>query len=215
MQIKEVFLVRDDDVRKLYGSARRSVFGSTVPWRKAAVALAVLAVGFLILFVSQRGLWGRLPFFPEPVLSDEEMAANLSLAYGAIQPMSVSGSSMLPLFADGQKAFVATDYFKGHSPERGDVVAVLFKTVPEPFISRVAFVPGDSFAKEGDVFRPNGPGSQLVLSPGDILYKQLVAYNYAVPNGTVILLGDNANDSFDSTTFGFVSIGQFAGKVVK
>lgn len=151
----------------------------------------------------------------ESKLSPEEQTiADLSSTYGNIKIMNVKGSSMEPSFSDGQKVYVATEYYKKNKPQKDDVVAVSFKTVEDPFIKRVAFVEGDSFTQSGNVFALKGSDAKIELNPSSVLYKQLVSYDNTVPSDQIIVLSDNAN-GFDSRSLGLISIDKLAGKIVK
>lgn len=190
--------------------------------RRAAFYAAALALGFALFLLHQSGYLGRLPFASEiPFLapSDEQIIANLSELYGNVEAMTVKGDSMFPYLVDRQKVFVATDYYKSkaNQPQRDDVVAVSFSTIPGQYVKRIVFVPQDSIAQEGNTFyvKDSAYNKTVVLSPGDILYGQIVGYGYAVPNGTVVVLGDNPQDSVDSRRFGLVLVSELSGKVVR
>lgn len=213
----------DEDVDKLYRQARRKVYGPAATMRKLLFIAAVLALGLALVWLYQSGLWAKAPLVRSliPPPSDEEIIANLSAFYSKVEIMTVKGNSMFPYLVDGQKVFVATDYYKSETnpPMRDDVVAVSFSTIPDQYVKRVVFVPQDSIAQEGGTFRvkDSAYNRTVALSPGDVLYKQLVGYGNVVPNGTVVVLGDNPQDkgSVDSRSFGLVLISELSGKVVK
>ena len=122
---------------------------------------------------------------------------------------------MEPLLSNGQKVLVDMNYYSNHSISRGDIVLVKFKTIDQPYIKRVAAIPGDivEFGIED-----NNSGRVVLVYPGCkegcILSRQLEARNNTVPISTVILLGDNTKGSFDSVEFGLVSIENIIGKVL-
>ncbi len=231
-------------VEELYKQARRNVYGPVVTRRKLLFAAVVLALGFAIVWLYQSGLWAKAPFVQSliPPPSEEEIVANLSVLYGRVDVMTVKGNSMFPNLVDGQKVFVATDYYKSKAnlPRHEDVVAISFSTIPDQFIKRVVFAPQDSIAQDGSVFYLNESGKRLnyeqilesnldkflvrgaagfqprlSLSPDSVLYRQLVSSGHVIPNGTVVVLGDNPSDSVDSRSFGLVIVSELSGKVVK
>lgn len=118
----------------------------------------------------------------------------------ALQNFRVDGSSMEPAFHSGE--FILVDKFDYwfHAPERGDVV--VFRAVParapnRDFIKRVVGLPGDRVSvKSGVGVFING----RELPEGYI--KQPPNYSFhqvTVPKNDFFVLGDNRNNSFDSS----------------
>ena len=189
--------------------------GQEVNWKQVILVVFILTLGFALVAAYLSGL-KHINHTP----SDNEILANLSGQYGSLGVMHIRGDSMYPAYVDGQKVYVAFDYYENATPVSGDVATIAFHTIPSEYVKRVAFVQGDVLARSGnniylDIATGSLGGKRIALDPQSALHKQLLAYNYIIPNGTVILLGDNQLYSEDSRNFGLVSISQLTGKIVK
>jgi signal peptidase I len=103
------------------------------------------------------------------------------------------------------------------TPERGDIVVINppnGATADKPYIKRVIGVPGDAFEIRDDRVYING--IELVepyLDRGTATDNcREVCGPLTVPEGSVIVLGDNRDNSEDSRYFGFVPIENIIGK---
>lgn len=101
----------------------------------------------------------------------------------------------------------------GGMPERTDIVYFRFEENPDEYrIKRAAGLPGDTVEIRNRKFYLNG---EPVEEP--YLYEQRIVYEYGpatVPEGHIFVLGDNRNNSHDSTEAGFLPVGNIAGKAV-
>lgn len=152
-----------------------------------------------------------------------------------ITPVSVSGHSMDPTLADGQKLMT----LKSNQPARFDIV-----TTKEPddlsrmAVKRVIGLPGETVEMKDDVLYINGKKvDEPYLTPYKTAFKkdklqseyaydedfQLEAqvaseftddFKFQVPEGQYFVLGDNRLISKDSRMFGFVDQSLLQGKVV-
>jgi signal peptidase I len=116
-----------------------------------------------------------------------------------LQNFKVDGYSMVPTFHSGEYILVDRFEYWLHSPQRGDVV--VFRAVParEPdrdFIKRIVALPGDRVAVH------NGH----VYVDGRALREPYIeappSYDFpptTVPAGDYFVLGDNRNNSYDSS----------------
>ena len=123
----------------------------------------------------------------------------------------VEGSSMEPSLHQGEFLIVSKVAYKLGSPRIGDVVVFHSPGNPEEeFIKRVIGLPGDRVEITAGEVRVNG---QIVEEPY-IAAPPLYEGTWAVPEGTLFVLGDNRNNSDDSHRWGPVAIDQVVGKAV-
>lgn len=94
-------------------------------------------------------------------------------------------------------------------PSRGDII-VFYPPDPseEPFIKRVIGLPGENVSVKNGVVYINGVALQepYVKAPPDY------SGEWYVPMNSLFVLGDNRNSSFDSHSWGMVSIDNVIGK---
>jgi len=118
----------------------------------------------------------------------------------ALQNFRVDGSSMEPTFHSGEYILVDKFDYWFHGPERGDVI--VFRAVParapdRDFIKRVIGLPGDRISvRKGVGVFVNGRRlpEHYVLQIPDYDFHQVT-----VPKNDYFVLGDNRNNSFDSS----------------
>ena len=117
----------------------------------------------------------------------------------AVQNFRVEGDSMLPTLHDGQYILVNKLAYAFGSPHRGDVI--VFQAVPalqpsRDFIKRIVGLPGETVAVHGGTVYINGHGLKepYLREPPDYTFASKV-----VPPGDYFVLGDNRNNSYDSS----------------
>lgn len=149
-----------------------------------------------------------------------------SCEYDTCSTIIIRGDSMLPTFESGEKAVILSDYYTRFPIERGDVVGVFFKQTlsgPKQYVKRIVAVSGDAVSLDdqnrilvngklldgGFGFAYSNPEKDLVF------IHFLNKYRGKVPEGYLVVLGDNRSDSFDSRRFGFIPISLIVGKVEK
>jgi signal peptidase I len=136
--------------------------------------------------------------------------------------MTVTGSSMAPTLRPGQKVWVDPGYYADHPLQRGDLVALSFKTRKRLMVKRVIALPGDRLEiRAGRLWRDGRPLEEpylaaprvLAAKAASLLALQLSRNGDRVPAGHLVVLGDNPAGSFDSGDYGFVSLDQIVGRV--
>jgi signal peptidase I len=127
-----------------------------------------------------------------------------------VQSYTVVMSSMEPNFHDGECIMVNKVSYRSSSPQRGDVI--VFDPPFEssyPFIKRVIGLPGETVEiKEGKVFINGTPLDEeyIMAPPNDPMSAR------EVPDNEYFVLGDNRNNSTDSSKGWTVARDNIIGK---
>jgi signal peptidase I len=138
---------------------------------------------------------------------------------GAVVSVPVSGRSMEPTLADGDRVVVRG----GVTPERFDVVVLAFEDGGPAVVKRVIALPGDHLRIEPDQPRPvvwvrvGGVGEWLrVRNPAWVgrWTRGASLAETVVPDGAVFVLGDNPDGSQDSRQLGAAPVELVRGRVV-
>lgn len=146
----------------------------------------------------------------------------LGLSVGAwlscpVRPAVVLGGSMEPTLHSGQVVLVNRRHYQRQEIQRGDIVAFHHDGMAQ--IKRVLALPGDSVWE----IRYDNSDSVFLADPG-VLEETRQALAYAVgakltetrvPPGTLYLLGDGGNASYDSRNYGPVPVDSLIGRVVR
>lgn len=151
----------------------------------------------------------------------------------------VSGSSMTPTLTDNERLLM---WNYPHSYKVGDIVAVAVEGEDGLLIKRVVAVGGDEivFARNSedenlvDLWRKDKETGRFVLQKEDYIESEMKFSKFnqshfkivasvseeslennkiTVDEGTLLLLGDNRNDSLDSRAFGLVPSKNVRGKM--
>lgn len=119
----------------------------------------------------------------------------------ALQNFKVEGQSMDPNLHNNEYILVNKVDYLIHSPERGDVI--VFRAIPagqpdKDFIKRVIGLPGELVAVQNQTVYINGrPLHEPYI---DAAHRPSYTFSAKrVPTGDYFVLGDNRNDSFDSS----------------
>lgn len=118
-----------------------------------------------------------------------------------VQNFRVEGESMMPNFHNNEYILVNKISYRFEAPQRGDVI--VFRAVPadqpnHDFIKRIIGIPGDHVAvRHRHVYINGRPLPESYIQPA---YRpDYVFTSHTVPAGDYFVLGDNRNNSFDSS----------------
>lgn len=182
----------------------------------------VLLVGFLIVLMI-----GVLLIFGYSQFKDYGGPINNSNCDIKLVKDIVRGTSMEPIIKNGQEIAVAEGYYNCNSVKRGDVVIYSYSTNREPLIKRVAGIEGDRISlqnKNGEFLilingavATNMVGKTYELPPNKTKMLQLYIKDYKgiIPKNSILLMGNEIDGSFDSTSIGLVDVSGLVGKVVE
>lgn len=138
-------------------------------------------------------------------------------------PIVVDGPSMQPTLHDRDQMIVNKFNYRISEPDRFDVV-VFHATDKKDFIKRVIGLPGEHVAVKDDVLYIDGKevkepflsGQKERLKPFQLLTNDFTLENLPgnyeeIPDGHVLVLGDNRGNSTDSRVLGVISEDQIVG----
>ncbi|WP_156289046.1 signal peptidase I [Oceanobacillus salinisoli] len=139
-------------------------------------------------------------------------------------PIVVDGPSMLPTLHDQDQMIVNKFTYKISEPERFDIV-VFHASAQKDFIKRVIGLPGEHVEVKDEVLYINGePVEEPFLREqkenmksyqtitNDFTMEDLPGEYEVIPEGHVLVLGDNRGNSTDSRMLGVISMDQIVGE---
>ncbi|KGP73972.1 signal peptidase I [Pontibacillus yanchengensis] len=139
-------------------------------------------------------------------------------------PVIVDGPSMLPTLHDGDYLIVNKISYTIGDPERFDVV-VFHATETRNYIKRVIGLPGEHIEYKNETLLVNGkPVSEPFIKNRlqQLNDNQTYTFNFSledlpggyqkIPEGYVLVLGDNRNNSTDSRRLGLIPIERIVGE---
>ena len=148
----------------------------------------------------------------------------------SLQNFKVDGTSMVPTLMNGEYILVdkISYRFHGDLPARGDIIVFKFpQDTSRDFIKRVIGLPGDKIAIKlvGGTYHTFVNGRMLdepyinPKAPSDTAYPADCASAktctpHVVPPGTLFVMGDNRNFSFDSRMWGDVPKSDIIGRAL-
>ena len=141
------------------------------------------------------------------------------LAATIAQPWHVVGESMEPVIEDGSMLLVDSLGPQVTGYARGDIVLLSVPAGAERgypiLVKRILGLPGDRITVEDGRVALNGVSlHEPYLATADVrLARDEPGVEVVVPAGEVWVMGDHRSNSFDSTSFGPVPIGQLVGRV--
>lgn len=142
-------------------------------------------------------------------------------------PIIVDGRSMLPTLHDRDHMIVNKLTYRFKQPERFDIV-IFHAPEERDYVKRVIGLPGEYVEVKNDTLFINDEEvdeafldehksllSETEVLTDDFILEEISPYGYEkVPEGYVLVLGDNRGDSTDSrsSSLGLVSIDEIIGK---
>lgn len=125
------------------------------------------------------------------------------------RPYIVHGLSMYPTLHDGDRVFVVP-YRGNTTPSRGDIIVLKGANgVNEMLIKRVVALSGDYITIGKNSIVVNGVDTYKNSN-----YGSETTYTVMVPQDSIYVMGDNEKVSFDSRSFGPVSMNHVVGKAL-
>lgn len=142
-------------------------------------------------------------------------------------PIVVDGPSMLPTLHDRDQMIVNKINYRFKEPERFDIV-IFHATEEKDYVKRVIGLPGEHVSVKDESLFINGEEveesylderksmlSEYETLTGDFTLEEIAPGGYeTIPEGYVLVLGDNRTDSTDSRSpsLGLVSMDEIVGK---
>ncbi len=128
------------------------------------------------------------------------------------QAFQVEQSSMEPTLHPRDRVLVTKFIYRLREPMRGDVVVLRYpRNTQRNYIKRVVGLPGEKIQIKKGILYANGERVQEAYLDADIVgdYGPVT-----VPEDSVIVMGDNRNNSEDSRAFGAVKQNLIVGQAV-
>ncbi len=134
--------------------------------------------------------------------------------------VSRSGS-MCPAVCENERIIAGMDAFNARTPQRGEVIFFEQKDSNTKYIKRVIGVAGDTVAR--------GPSNTILVNSKPLVLPPPCGENNTydrladegppfetvnVPEGSLFVIGDNLDNSYDSRFFGVVGLDKVRGKAL-
>jgi signal peptidase I len=131
----------------------------------------------------------------------------------------ISSGSMCPTLCEGERMVADPEAYKMRSPARGELLVFDFNNTGKIFPKRVIGIPGDTVS--------HGPANTILVNNVPLTlptpcgknesFNKLAAEGPAfntikVSEGSLFVIGDNLDNSYDSRFFGLVTMDEVKGK---
>ena len=128
-----------------------------------------------------------------------------------ISPVVISGKSMNPTLANGDRGYVNLCVLKFRSPKNGEIIIFRDNIDKELVVKRVIGVPGDKISIQFSRVYVNGKLlDESYLNKGTLTAPRNFNNLTLRPN-EYFMMGDNRKDSLDSRNYGPISIKDILG----
>ncbi|HEX6593914.1 MAG TPA: signal peptidase I [Bacillota bacterium] len=137
-------------------------------------------------------------------------------------PIVVDGPSMLPTLHDRDQMIVNKFTYRIKDPERFDII-VFHASQQKDFIKRIIGLPGEHVEVKDNVLYIDGKAVEEPFlaenkeyldsyQTADFRLEDLPGGYDKIPEGQILVLGDNRGNSTDSRLMGLISMDQIVGK---
>ncbi|MGM8211774.1 signal peptidase I [Virgibacillus sp. W0430] len=132
-------------------------------------------------------------------------------------PIIVDGPSMLPTLHDRDQIIVNKFIYHLNEPKRFDIV-IFHASEQKDFIKRVIGLPGEHVMMKENTLYIDGEEVEEKFTKknnihtDDFTLELLPGHFESIPDGYVLVLGDNRTNSTDSRRLGLIPIDQIVGK---
>lgn len=159
-------------------------------------------------------------YHSEPILQDQPAepvgVPDPSCSGAMLIESDVRGTSMLPVYQEGDMIRYSSGYYHCYDIKRNDII--IYHHPRELLIKRVVGVPGDSWKYLswqiliGKKPLKNTEGQEYAI---DSKILRLYADSYPIiPEGTYLILGNQISGTLDSSRFGLIAKQDIVGKVI-
>jgi signal peptidase I len=138
-----------------------------------------------------------------------------------LRAFRVPSASMCPAICVNERIVAGMDAFNARAPQRGEVILFDQDEGNTKFIKRVIGVVGDTVARgPSNTILVNSMPLTLPLPCGNNNHYDPLApegppfETVKVPQGSLFVIGDNLDNSYDSRQFGFVRLDKVKGKAL-
>src|SRR5579859_85463 len=138
---------------------------------------------------------------------------------GNFRAYKISSRSMCPTICEGERIVATPDAYKLRAPERGNLLLFDFNHTGQIFTKRVIGVAGDTVSR--------GPANTILVNNRTLTFPKPCGKHESfsplgaegppfnavkVPEGSLFVIGDNLDDSYDSRFFGLVTMDEIKAK---
>lgn len=151
--------------------------------------------------------------FSKKIFADLQAATNNTVIY------EVVSSSMNPTLEIGDRVVCDKDYYKSNAIRRGDIIVYMPPGQKgKKYIHRCVALEGDHFSlKDGHVLIDGKTINEEYTrrQTGYIPFSKVKIENKIIPQGHIIVLGDNRTNAADSRYFGPLLMSRITGKIIR